>query len=176
MNCPSLAVVETMPIGFRVVIGLISSFAVIACSMATTALKEQGAYPSPRQTCIAVLKVSPQGGYLQLSVQSSTGKLVHMADNVTGFLWANEKSLVFSSSSIYGKPGVFEVTCDRERPTLEMLVGPKNINSVYPDGADYFELKEIKGRSLQFFYGANVDSIDFNEFRTKKYLHSVVLP
>ena len=165
-----------MPIGFRVVIGLISLFAVIACSMATTALKEQGAYPSPGQTCIAVLKVSPQCGFLKLSVQLSTGKLVHMADDVTGFLWANEKSLIFSSSPIYGKPGVFEVTCDRERPTLEMLVGPKNINSAYPDGADYFELKEIKDRSLQFFYGADVDSIDFNEFRTKKYLHSVVLP
>lgn len=165
-----------MPIRFRVFVGLISSFALIAYSMATTVLKEQGSYLSPGQTCIAVLKMSLQGGFLQLSVQSSTGKLVHMANDVTGFLWANEKSLVFSSSPIYGKPGVFEVTCDRERPTLEMLVGPKNINSAYPDGADYFELKEIKGRSLNFFYGADVDSIDFNEFRTKKYLHSVVLP
>ena len=165
-----------MPIGFRVVIGLIYSFAVIACSMATTALKEQGAYPSPGQTCIAVLKVSPQGGFLKLFVQLNTEKLMHIADDVTGFLWANEKSLVFSSSPIYGKPGVFKVTCGHERPTLEMLVGPKNINSAYPDGADYFELKEIKGRSLQFFYGADVDSTDFNEFRTKKYLHSVVLP
>lgn len=165
-----------MPIGLRVIIGLISSFAVIACSMATTALKEQGSYSSPGQTCIAVLKASPQGGFLQLSVQLSTGKLVHMADDVTGFLWANEKSLVFSSSPIYGKPGVFKVPCDRERSTLEMLVSPKNINSAYPDGADYFELKEIKDRSLHFFYGADVDSIDFNKFRTKKYLHSVVLP
>ena len=165
-----------MSIGFRVIIGLISSFAVIACSMATTALKEQGSYPSPGQRCIAVLKVSPQGVFLKLSVQLSTGKLVHMADDITGFLWANEKSLVFSSSPIYGKPGVFEVICDRDRLTLEMLVGPKNINSAYPDGADYFELKKIKDRSLQFFYGADVDSIDFNAFRTKKYLHSVVLP
>ena len=144
--------------------------------MATTALKEQGSYPSPGQRCIAVLKVSPQDGFLKLYVQLSTGKLVHMADDVTGFLWANEKSLVFSSSPIYGKPGVFKVTCDRERPTLEMFVGPKNINSAYPDGADYFELQEIKGHNLQFFYGTDVDSINFNEFRTKKYLHSVVLP
>lgn len=158
------------------VIGLISSFAVVACSMAATALKEQGYYPSPGRMCTAILKVSPQGGFLQLYVQPSEGKMVHMADDITGFLWANEKSLVFSSSPIYGRPGVFEVTCDRERPTLKMLVGPKNSNSSYPDGADYFELKEIKGRSLLFFYGADVDRIDFNEFRTKKYLHCVVLP
>ena len=144
--------------------------------METTALKEQGSYQSPGKMCTAILKVSPQGGFLQLSVQTSMGKLVHMADDVTGFLWADEKSLVFSSSPIYGKPGVFEVTCDRERPTLKILVGPKNINSAYPDGADYFELKEIKGRSLRFFYGDDVDSIDFNDFRTEKNLRSVLLP
>lgn len=165
-----------MSIGFRVITGLIFSFALIACSMATTALKEQGSYPSPGKACGAVLKVSPQGGFLQLSVQTSTGKLAHIADDVTGFLWVNEKYLVFSSSPIYGKPGVFEVTCDSEHPILKMLVGPKNINSAYPDGADYFELKEMKGRSLQFFYGDDVDSIDFNEFRTEKYLRSVLLP
>ena len=165
-----------MSIGFRVVIGLVSSFAVIACSMATTVLKEQGSYPSPGKMCAAVLKVSPQGGFLQLSIQTSMGKLIHMADDVTGFLWVDEKSLVFSSSPIYGKPGVFEVTCNHERSTLRRLVEPKNINSAYPDGSDYFELKEIQGRSLQFFYGDDIDSIDFNEFRTKKYLHSVVLP
>ncbi len=158
------------------VIGLISSFAVISCSMATTALKEQGSFPSPGRMRTAVLKISPQGGALQLSVQTSAGRLVHMADDVTGFLWADEKSLVFSSSPIYGKPGVFEVTCDSEQLILKTLVGPKNINSAYPDGADYFELQETNGRHVQFFYGTDVDSIDFNEFRTKKYLRSVILP
>ena len=49
-----------------------------------------------------------------------------------------------------------------------MLVDPKNINSAYPDDSDYFELKEIQGRSLQFFYGNDIDSIDFNEFCTNK--------
>jgi len=165
-----------MSIGFRAITGLMFSFAVIACSMAITSLKEQGAYPSPGQMCAAVLTVSPQGGFLQLSVQTSAGKLVHKADDVAGFLWANEKSLVFSSGPIYGKPGVFEVTCDSEQPILKMLVGPKNINSAYPDGADYFELKEMKGRNLQFFYGVDVDGIDFNEFRTEKYSRSILLP
>lgn len=164
-----------MFIGLRVVIGFISSFAFIACSMATTALKEQGSYPSPGKMCIAELTVSTQGGFLQLSVQSFSGKLVHMADDVTGFLWLNEKSLVFSSSPIYGKPGIFEVTCVHEQPSLRMLAGPKNINLSYPHGADYFELKEINGRSLHFFYGTDVDCIDFNEFRTEKYLHSIEL-
>jgi len=165
-----------MSIGFRIVTGLVFSFAVIACSMATTVLKKQGSYPSSGKICTAVLKASPHGGFLQLFIQTGTGKPVHMADDVTGFLWVDENSLVFSTSPIYGKPGVFEVACDHERPSLKMLVGPKNINPAYPDGADYFELKEIKGRSLRFFYGADVDSIDFNEFRTEKYLRSVVLP
>ena len=165
-----------MSIRFRIFVGLVFSFSVTACSMATTALKEQGSYLSPGKMCTVILKVSPQGGFLQLFVQGSTGKLVHMANDVTGFLWEAENSLVFSSSPIYGKPGVFEVACDHERPSLKVLVAPENIDSAYPDGADYFELKEIKGRSLQFFYGHNVDNIDFKEFRTEKYLRSVLLP
>lgn len=161
-----------MPIEFRIIIGIIFSFFIIACSMASTALKEQGSYPSPDRICTAVLEVSPQGGFLQLSVQTSTDHLVHVADDVTGLLWINEKVLVFSSSPIYGEPGIFEVTCDGERANQNVLVHPISINPDYPNGADYFELKEIKGRNLHFYYGADVDNIDFNEFRTEKYLRS----
>ena len=56
-----------------------------------------------------------------------------------------------------------------------MLIGPKNINLSYPHGADYFELKEINDRNLKFFYETDVDSIDFDEFRTEKYLRSIEL-
>jgi hypothetical protein len=88
----------------------------------------------------------------------------------------DQNSLVFSSSLIYGVPRLFVVTCDHEQSRLKMLVGPENIDSSYPDGADYFELKELKGNRMKFYYGADVDSIDFNEFRTEKYLRSVLLP
>lgn len=44
-----------------------------------------------------------------------------------------------------------------------------------PHGTDYFELKEINDRNLKFFYETDVDSIDFNEFRTEKYLRSIEL-
>lgn len=99
-----------------------------------------------------------------------------MADDVTGLLWVDEKSLLFSSSPIYGKPGIFEVMCGREQPALKMLVGPKNIRPAYPDGADYFELKEARGRHVRFYYGADVDRIDFNDFRSEEYLRTVALP
>lgn len=164
-----------MAIGYRVVSGFIFLFSIITCSMAATALKEQGTYPSPGKMCTAVLTVSTQGGFLQLSVQSINGKLTHVADDVTGFLWINEKSLVFSSGPIYGRPGIYEVTCVHEQPSLRMLIAPKNINLSYPHGTDYFELKEINDRNLKFFYETDVDSIDFNEFRTEKYLRSIEL-
>ncbi|MBS0497468.1 MAG: hypothetical protein JSR51_07465 [Proteobacteria bacterium] len=164
-----------MAIGYRVVSGFIFLFSIITCSMAATALKEQGAYPSPGRMCTAVLTVSTQGGFLQLSVQSIDGKLTHVADDVTGFLWINEKSLVFSSGPIYGRPGIYEATCVHKQPSLRMLIGPMNINLSYPHGADYFELKEINDRNLKFFYETDVDSIDFNEFRTEKYLRSIEL-
>ncbi|MGZ0019902.1 hypothetical protein [Nitrosomonas sp. wSCUT-2] len=164
-----------MAIGYRVVSGFVFLFSIITCSMAATALKEQGAYPSPGRMCTAVLTVSAQGGFLQLSVQSINGKLTHVADDVAGFLWINEESLVFSSGPIYGKPGIFEITCAHEQPSLRRLIGPQNINLSYPDGADYFELKEINDRRLHFFYGIDVDEIDFDEFRTEKNLQSIEL-
>ena len=56
-----------------------------------------------------------------------------------------------------------------------MLIGPKNINLSYPHGTDYFELKETINQRLYFFYGSDVDYIDFNEFRTEKNLQSIEL-
>jgi hypothetical protein len=66
--------------------GIASLFVATACSMTTTALKEEGVYPSPKKICTTVLKRSPQGGFLQLFIQTRTDKRVHMADDVTGFL------------------------------------------------------------------------------------------
>ena len=162
-----------MAIGYRVVSGFVFLFSIITCSMAATALKEQGAYPSPGKMCTAVLTVSAQGGFLQLSVQSINGELTHVADDVTGFLWINEESLVFSSGPIYDS-GIFEITL------LITAISKKahwssNISLSYPDGADYFELKEINDRRLHFFYGIDVDDIDFNEFPTEKNLLSIEL-
>lgn len=163
--------------GFRIIIGLIFAFSIIACSLTTaTVFKKQGSYPSPGNRCVAILKVSPLGGFLQLFIQVGSEEPIHIADDVTGFLWVDEKSLVFSASPIYGKPGIFKAKCDSVSPKLKTIIGPENINSGYPDGADYFELKEIKGRNLQFFYTDDVDSIDFNNFRTEKNLRSVLLP
>jgi hypothetical protein len=144
--------------------------------MEASALKEQGYYPSPGNSCTAALNVSAQGGFLQLSVKNIPGKLIHTADDITGLLWIDDNTLVYSSSPIYGKPGIFEVKCDSKSLGSRILVDPKNINSAYPDGADYFELKEVKGQSLQFYYGTDVDSIDFNIFRSEKYLKSLTLP
>jgi len=165
-----------MTFGYHAVAGLIFLFSFTTCSIAATALKEQGVYPSPGERCAAVLTVSTQGGFLQLSVQSINGKLTHVADDVTGFLWINEKFLVFSSGPIYGSPGIYEVTCRvHKQPSLRMLIGPKNINLSYPHGADYFELKEAINQRLYFFYESDVDYIDFDEFRTEKNLQSIEL-
>lgn len=165
-----------MRITFRTIIGVFLSFEMIACSMEKSALKEQGLYPSPGKACTAELKSSPQGGFLQLFVQSSLGTSAHIADDVTGVMWIGQDSLVFSSSPIYGNPGIFEIKCDHDGQYLTTLVNPKNINSAYPDGADYFELRGTKDNILEFYYGFDVDSIDFNTFRTENNLHSKSFP
>lgn len=68
------------------------------------------------------------------------------------------------------------MVCDNDSHKILTLVKPKNIIPAYPDGTDYFELKGYKGNQVEFYYGADVDKIDFSEFRTKKHLSSVLLP
>ena len=165
-----------MSIGLRVILVSVLLFVMNACSMATTALKMQGAYPSPGGMCIAELKTSPKGGYLQLVFKNRLGESFPAANDVTGFLWFDKSTLVFSTSPIYGKPGLFKITCSNEMPNVKVLVNPNNINADYPDGADYFELIGAKDNNLQYYYGYDVDNIDFNDFRTDKYMRSVVLP
>jgi hypothetical protein len=162
---------------YQAIIGVICSFALVSCSVTASAVKEQGFYPSPAKVCDAELRVSAQGGFLQLFVQTGNGEPIHVADDVTAFMWIDGNTMVFSASPVYGKPGIFEVACaaDAGRPRSTTLVAPKNFNAAYPDGVDYFELRGIKGDNIEFYYAADVDSIDFSRFRSEEHLNSVRL-
>ncbi|UCZ57639.1 hypothetical protein LGV61_05010 [Desulfurispirillum indicum] len=150
---------------FRVIAILMFVCIVPVCSMASFVFQEEGRYISPKEICVVQLKISPKGGFSQLFIEDHVGGLVHVADNVTGFLWLDGGSLIFSSSPIYGKPGIFELICSYDDLTLITLMASENIYSAYPDGADYFELKEVVDGKLWFYYGADVEVIDFNDFR-----------
>jgi hypothetical protein len=150
--------------------------AAYAGSNASLAIRQPGVVVStPSGACTASLKTSSLGGFLQLYIGHNEGHLAHVADDVTGIAWASPTSLVFSVSPVYGSPGVFLVTCSDE-PQVKMLIGPKNIDKAYPKGSDYFELRSISGNRVQYYYGNDVDKIDFAEWRSSKNMRTVQLP
>ena len=144
----------------------------IACANGAGTVKVPGKFQSASGQCVAVTSPSKLGGFLQLSIKPQASPARFVADDITGFAWFGTESFIFSTSPIYGSPGVFLASCGGTL-RIKTLVAPKTIDAAYPKGADYFELRAIRGNRIEFYYGADVDKIDFNEFRTNKYLRSV---
>jgi hypothetical protein len=136
-------------------------------------IKRPGTFSSPNGQCEVTLKISERGGFLILT----TGKNVRSSVNdVTGMIWASDKTLVYTTSPIYGKPGVYIIDCNSNH--MKRIVSPWTITKAYPDGADYFELQSItRGNPtvVHFYYAPDVDSVDFEKFRTPAYFFQVRL-
>jgi len=136
-----------------------------------------GRFPSPAGTCIASITVSDLGGFHELAIDknpNSRTKAISRVRDVTGMQWVTPRKLVYSTSPIYGKPGLYLFDCISTK--TKRVVGPRTITKAYPDGADYFELYSGASSSeekIYFYYGPNVDEIDFGNFRRLQYLHSV---
>jgi hypothetical protein len=140
------------------------------------AISEPGIFVSkPGEVCTAALKTSPQGGFKQLFIGRDRNHLTHVADDVTAIIWATPKSLVYSASPIYGKPGVFLVTCTSQ-PTISTLVAPEHKDRAYPQGSDYFEVQSINGHEVRYRYGADVDQIDFTSWHSAENFRTAQIP
>lgn len=124
--------------------------------------------------CAAILKKSEKGGFLKLLLDSDHKHAMQVADDVTAIVWISPKLLAYSTSPIYGKPGIFVVACSDS--SVSKLVAPKTIDSSYPDGADYFEIQSADENQIKYYYGPDVDKIDFAQFRTDKNLRVVNVP
>jgi hypothetical protein len=142
------------------------------------ALKKPGVLPSPTNECLAKLEISGKGGYLRLSIarHGSDFRNPDAIDDVTGISWVDGIQLVFSVSPIYGKPGIYLANCIENNSKPVRLAAPQTIDKAYPNGADYYELKSVSGRDVFFYYGRDVDEIDFKNFRSKKFIQTLKLP
>ncbi len=136
-------------------------------------VKKPGVYNSPGGSCQVSLSISEFGGYLNLTVDSGNAQVVR---DVTGVAWATENVLVYTVSPIYGQPGVYLFDCVSRQTTR--IVAPSFFTKAYPNGSDYFELQGFAPDSrdtVYFYYAPDVDSIDFNRFRTIDFLFQVRL-
>jgi hypothetical protein len=135
-------------------------------------IQEPGTFWSPDGKCAVSLSRNPLGGHLTMSTDRATKRDVV---DVSGVAWLTNRILVYTVSPIYGKPGVFTLTCPSMRITR--IVAPRTKTKAYPDGADYFELVRVstsqKVPLVYFYYAPDADRVDFNEFRTVHYLFQV---
>jgi len=127
-----------------------------------------GVVRSPGGKGSVILAAASNGGFEVLSY----GEPPRQVEDVSAVVWISDSKLAYSVSPIYGKPGIYVLDCADNR--IRQIVGPKTRDRGYPDGADYFELKDlVGGRTLRFYYAPDVDRMDAVHLRAQKHLFSV---
>lgn len=138
-------------------------------------IKEPGHFICGKSQCLINLAYSDMGGFLVLKIEDTLKKeVVQVINDVTGVAWASDSLLVYSTSPIYGKPGLHVYNCEIKK--LTTIVKAKNIDTAYPVGSDYFELYSLttgNKAKIYFYYAPDVDSIDFDKFREPSSLFQV---
>lgn len=120
--------------------------------------------------CEILESISSSGGYRILQIDKI--KL----DDVVSFKELDNK-IFYATSPIYGKSEIGLIDCKNH--SRAQIVAPQNLNKAYPDGADFFRIKEVskeKNNSykISYFYIADVDSKDFKNLENQKNLKTVV--
>jgi hypothetical protein len=142
---------------------------------AVKAIDRPGRYVSPDGTCQARLAVASMGGFLILTAGGPPRLRVRVED-VTGIAWIGQRTLVYTTSPIYGVPGVYVYECGSGK--AERIVVPRTITKANPGGADFFELQRVstgKPLTIYFYYALDVDGVNFDSFRTPRFLYQVHL-
>lgn len=144
--------------------------AVCATPPVREAVSGPGLIASPGHRRSVTLTVASMGGYDVLSFGEPPRQI--QIEDVTAVVWISDDEVALSVSPIYGKPGIYVLDCLHNK--VRRILAPKTYNSVTPDGADYFELKElIGGHLLRFYYAPDVDTMDAANLRTPAHLFSV---
>src|SRR5712671_5409493 len=88
------------------------SASIVTHGVAGRVFKGRGSFPSPSGKCAARLE-SGLGDQAVLFVVGRTDSLV---GDITGAAWVSGDCLVFTSSPVYGRPGVYAYTCGQREP------------------------------------------------------------
>lgn len=145
---------------------LLTAVIAVACTTVQEAVGSIGAYRSPSGDCTARVSLASMGGFRQLFLLRTSPAAIHIADDVTGIAWLSNTELVYAVSPVYGSPGVFLLDCGNPTTSSVRLVAAVTFNAAYPMGADFFELKSVSGRRVTYYYGQDVDTVDFKLLRS----------
>jgi hypothetical protein len=133
----------------------------------------QGEFASPDGKCRATLSISSMGGFLILTIDKQPN---HEVDDVTGMMWVSGGTLVYTTSPIYGIPGVWVYSCGSNRTAR--IVKPRTFSKANPDGADYFELQAVSmaaPATVYFYYLPDMDDLDGKNIESPSFLFKVHL-
>lgn len=127
-----------------------------------------GIFQPHKGECQAEITISGLGGFKILSVRQTDAIVSQETKDVTGIAWLTDCVLVYTVSPIYGNPGVYIIDCTTKE--TRRIIAPKNIKPTYPNGSDYFELYGVSADKIYFYYTPDVDSVNFAEFRSRRFL------
>lgn len=157
-------------------VGLFAVLGLLSCNAgagAEAGLLQVGDHRSPGGGCQIRLSISGMGGAQELWLVRPKSALV--STDVTGAIWRDTNTLVYTGSPTYGRPGLFQLDCRSGQPRT--IVSPAVVDKGYPDGADYFELVSVDPvkRQACFYYSAHVDDTDFTVLRVPAHIRCVPL-
>lgn len=93
-----------------------------------------------------------------LYIRFARSKPPKSARNVTALVWLNAHEILYSTTAIYGQPGIYAYNL---RTAQERTVVPSRVrDAASPQGADFFKLIAISGNELTFWYCADADKVD----------------
>jgi hypothetical protein len=133
--------------------------------------KADGRYEDRGGKCTIHILTSPMGGFSQLHLPAGKVSGTAIVDDMTGAAFTATGMLVYTTSPIYGRPGVFLFNC-RSKRTVR-LVGPRHFDPSYPDGLDFFELSSVSDDKIFFYYAPDVNQVDIQKLRTPSHLYTV---
>lgn len=136
-------------------------------------VSKPGKYQPANGRYRAEISIDSLGGFANLTIRVKNEIIIHEVKDVTGMSWATDNLLIYSVSPIYGNPGIYVFDCATKETSR--IVAPRTIDDAYPNGADYFELFRLFSGKVFFYYAPDVDTVDFNKFRTIQYLFQVNL-
>lgn len=129
--------------------------------------KAMGVYALPKNKEILVeMTINGMGGFKELKlIKTKDATVLAELNDVTGFGLLDKRTLIVTTSPIYGKPGLYAL--DTVTGKVKTLMEAKNKTAGYPEGADYFELQKIDNQQkmINYYYAPDVDAVDFTIFR-----------
>lgn len=135
--------------------GAFFATATLAVSLSTVVDKPGTYCLAHSKSCVSL--ISGEGGALVIAFPHRKSSPKHALD-VNGVAWLNSHQLIFSTSAIYGIPGIYRYDLRTQREST--IVPSRARDSAYPEGKDFFKLISVDGNEATFWYFDDIERVN----------------